>query len=234
MGGGGAAPPHLQAGRTHTDQYDLSLDESEARLRLESLFAPTETWDGSGVVLDLSDRTFSRSTKRAVEREKRLVSRLADADSDVVVPQLWNVWCSEKGMDAKREIKQCGSWINSGDPDLLERANDRVKVLSEKFPNWAEPYNRMATIQFRLENYEAAQDIYKKALDLKPWHLGALNGMLMCHHVRGDQDGTKSWARQAFPPAGRFRDRHGRVVHPRKIWVKKMVQEIELRQRCVL
>ena len=135
-----------------------------------------------------------------------LLRQLADADSDVVVPQLWNVWCSEKGMDAKREIKQCGSWINSGDPDLLERANDRVKVLSEKFPNWAEPYNRMATIQFRLENYEAAQDIYKKALDLKPWHLGALNGMLMCHHVRGDQDGTKSWARQALPPAGRFRD----------------------------
>ena len=79
LGGGGAAPPHLQAGRTHTDQYDLSLDESEARLRLESLFAPTETWDGSGVVLDLSDRTFSRSTKRAVEREKRLVSRVSAA-----------------------------------------------------------------------------------------------------------------------------------------------------------
>ena len=50
----------------------------------------------------------------------------------------------------------------------------------------------------------------------------------------GDADGTASWARRAIPPAGKFRDRHGRIVHPRKIWVKKMVQEMELRRRCVL
>ena len=170
-------------------------------------------------------------------RTKRLdfsFFQLADDDADAVIPLLWNVWCSEKGMDAKREIKQCGAWINSGDPELLVQASQRLETLSAQFPNWAEPYNRLATIQFHQKNFEAAQDIYEKALDLKPWHLGALNGMLMCHHMAGDADGTASWARRAIPPAGKFRDRHGRIVHPRKIWVKKMVQEMELRRRCVL
>jgi len=235
----GRTAPALLAGRTQTDECedcveDGRLGEAEARARLEALFAPEEIWKGSGIVLDLSDRTFSRSTRRAVEREKRLVGRLADDDADTVIPLLWNVWCSEKGMDAKREIKQCGAWINSGDPELLVQASQRLETLSAQFPNWAEPYNRLATIQFHQKNFEAAQDIYEKALDLKPWHLGALNGMLMCHHMAGDADGTASWARRAIPPAGKFRDRHGRIVHPRKIWVKKMVQEMELRRRCVL
>jgi len=213
---------------------DGNIEVDDARSQLESIFVPKEIWDGSGIILELNDRTFSRSTKRAVAREKRLVSRLADSDAESVVPLLWNVWCSEKGIDSKREIKQCGSAINSGDPELLFEVWRRLEALSAQYPNWAEPYNRLATIKFHQKEFDLARNIYQKALDLKPWHLGALNGMLMCHHMLGDAHGTANWARQALPPPGNFRDRHGRVVNPRKIWVKKMVQEIDLRQRCVL
>ena len=95
--------------------------------------------------------------------------QLADSDAESVVPLLWNVWCSEKGIDSKREIKQCGSAINSGDPELLFEVWRRLEALSAQYPNWAEPYNRLATIKFHQKEFDLARNIYQKALDLKPW-----------------------------------------------------------------
>ena len=56
---------------------DGNIEVDDARSQLESIFVPKEIWDGSGIILELNDRTFSRSTKRAVAREKRLVSRVS-------------------------------------------------------------------------------------------------------------------------------------------------------------
>ena len=72
----------LLAGRTTQAEEcvggcgDGNIEIDDARSQLESIFVPKEIWDGSGIILELNDRTFSRSTKRAVAREKRLVSRV--------------------------------------------------------------------------------------------------------------------------------------------------------------
>ena len=46
----------------------------------------------------------------------------------------------------------------------------------------------MATILFLQGNYEESVELCLKVLDLKPWHFGALSGIVMCYSRLGNAE----------------------------------------------
>jgi hypothetical protein len=119
------------------------------------------------------------------------------------VRDLWDHWFGEEGEDARRQLDAA-----EGDaPALLQ--------LMDAFPDWAEPVNRLATHRF-MEGLEAIRDgaggarqdfedsarLCLRVLRDKPWHFGALSGIVMVYAQMGNAEEANRWAQQAMPPPG--------------------------------
>ena len=119
------------------------------------------------------------------------------------VGDIWDHWLGEEGASARREIDEAEGNVEA----LLE--------LMDAFPDWTEPVNRLATHRF-LEGLEAIRDgaggarqdfedsarLCLRVLRDKPWHFGALSGIVMVYAHIGNTEEANRWARQAMPPPG--------------------------------
>ena len=59
----------------------------------------------------------------------------------------------------------------------LDKALELFEDLSKKEPYWAEPINKIATIQFLKGDYFSSIDYIKLTLSLEPRHFGAISGL---------------------------------------------------------
>ena len=66
--------------------------------------------------------------------------------------------------------------------------------LTESFPNYAEGWNKRATLHYVLGNLDASDSDIEKTLALEPRHFGALSGLGMVYIQRKEL----SKAKQAF------------------------------------
>ena len=120
-----------------------------------------ETADTSGLYASLQQRASQLAARdKVVEKEKKLVASLADAwpSSELAQNQLWQHWYGEEGEDAREAIVSADE---SGDTAALE-------LLSRRYPDWAEPLNRLATMRYIQGEYKASVDLCLDVLRLKP------------------------------------------------------------------
>ena len=125
-------------------------------------------------------------------------------------------------------------WAHSGSStvDLLMRqvskamaTNDANKALAlsdfivEIAPDFAEGWNRRATVLFMQRSYDASMADIGKVLELEPRHFGALSGLGLVLHAMGD----KKAALQAFRKALKV---HPFMKGPKSV-VKKLEPEVE-------
>tara|TARA_B100000902_G_scaffold352579_1_gene363411 strand:- start:347 stop:898 length:552 start_codon:yes stop_codon:yes gene_type:complete len=88
--------------------------------------------------------------------------------------KIWDLW-STHPTDKKLTIRLA-------EGSILVRNNQlskAVKIFSEvieKDSNWAEAWNKRATVLYMLGNYQASQDDIDKVLELEERHFGALAG----------------------------------------------------------
>jgi tetratricopeptide (TPR) repeat protein len=75
--------------------------------------------------------------------------------------------------------------------DLLDR------VISMK-PEYAEGWNKRATVYFLLDDYSKSVSDIRRALALEPRHFGALSGLGMIMRSLGDNKGAMAAFRQAL------------------------------------
>lgn len=121
-------------------------------------------------------------------------------------------------------------WTHSGSPtvDLLMTqvakamaANDVDKALAlsdyivEIAPDFAEGWNRRATVLFMQRSYDASMEDIGKVLELEPRHFGALSGLGLVLQALGD----KKAALRAF--------RKALKVHPFMAGAKSVVKKLE-------
>ena len=83
-----------------------------------------------------------------------------------------------------------------------ERAEAALLELMERYPDWAEPINRLATLRYLQGRPAEAVDLCLKVLRMKPWHFGALSGIVMCYAQQGMEREAYAWAAKALPPLG--------------------------------
>ena len=103
-----------------------------------------------------------------------LKSAVTEEAADKVARDIWDSW-KESGSDAADLIMQRGIEAQSrGERDQARALYDRVITIQ---PDYAEAWNRRATLYLAEQNYaEALRDV-NEALRLEPRHFGAWAGL---------------------------------------------------------
>ena len=91
-------------------------------------------------------------------------------------------------------------------------------ALMSRYPLWAEPINRLATLRYLQRRFAESVELCERVLALKPWHFGALSGIVMCYEELGDREAAKRWAAEALPR---------RRTAERDAWVARMLSVID-------
>ena len=112
--------------------------------------------------------------------EQELTDCLASSDlftAQLATAGLWECWLNEEGPEAREQIEEAISLMESGN---LVDAERMFHSLSRQFPGWAEPINKHATLLFRKNHHAASMELCELVVDMKPNHFGAWHGMALC------------------------------------------------------
>ena len=90
---------------------------------------------------------------------------------------LWNSWYLEAGELGELEIQKGVDLMGQKHP---EQARIHFESIIEKYPNFAEAHNKLATVLFLMEDYEGAIKECKFTLEMNPNHFGAWHGKGLC------------------------------------------------------
>ncbi|NKB35049.1 MAG: tetratricopeptide repeat protein [Pseudomonadales bacterium] len=105
--------------------------------------------------------------------------------------QIWEIWFEHPNEDVEQLLQLGVTRMN------YNRYADAMLIFSqlvESFPDYAEGWNRRATLHYILGNYEESIADIEKVLELEPRHFGALSGLGLVYL----QQEQLSEAKQAF------------------------------------
>ncbi|MGH6894709.1 MAG: tetratricopeptide repeat protein [Dongiaceae bacterium] len=121
-------------------------------------------------------------------RLKDLFENLRAAPSPVaaagVEAEIWTIW-AKSGDASLDQVFEVGSQAMAvGDMATALKIFD---AIVQKAPNFAEGWNKRATVYYLMGNYEASLADIDKTLELEPHHFGALSGLGLVN-VEMDRD----------------------------------------------
>ena len=88
--------------------------------------------------------------------------------------QIWDIWFAHPNSDVER-LMQIG--VQRMNANRQSEAMIIFSQLVENFPDYAEAWNRRATLHYILGNYQESIDDIERVLSLEPRHFGALSGL---------------------------------------------------------
>ncbi|MEE3093339.1 MAG: tetratricopeptide repeat protein [Pseudomonadota bacterium] len=142
-----------------------------------------------------------------------------DEPLDVVEGSIWALWCSHPDDSAVQQMERVIGGLSQGRFDAAERLLDG---LVRDYPDWAEAWNKRATLYFLLDRDDESVADIEETLKLEPRHFGALGGFgQIC--LRRDEPVT---ARIAFEKA--------LEVNPHLEGVREIVHELGAEYRPVV
>ena len=104
---------------------------------------------------------------------------------------IWASWLAHPNPDVERLMSAATARMNSG---AFSQALRIYSQLIESYPNFAEAWNKRATLYYVLEDFAASVADIEATLALEPRHFGALSGLGLVYIQQGELDK----ARDAF------------------------------------
>lgn len=153
------------------------------------------------------DRLFASLQKASGEEQAKATEQ-----------KIWELWSQSDSATAEVLLNQAVTAMNAFDNASSLEILDRVVAA---FPTYAEAWNKRATLNFMLGNYDASLADIEKVLDLEPRHFGALAGRGMIYQ-RQEKWGA---ALDAF--------REALKMNPNMPGVKNAIQELERHERDI-
>ncbi len=102
--------------------------------------------------------------------------------------QIWEIWLQHANADVAQLILVGTQRMNS------QRYAEAMVVfnrLTESYPDYAEGWNKRATLNYVLGNFDASISDIEKTLALEPRHFGALSGLGMVYIQRKELSKAK-------------------------------------------
>ena len=91
---------------------------------------------------------------------------------------LWSAWCRSGDVEADRIFRSGVEAMQQGKLAQAEEFFDRVIALK---PDFAEGWNKRATIRYMRRNYSGSIADCQQTLARNPHHFGAASGQGLCH-----------------------------------------------------
>ena len=142
-----------------------------------------------------------------------LQTPLSDAAVKEIEKKIWAFWTNfSDDQTINDTMAMAMKMIDAG---RLRSAEQLLSRIIDREPNFAEAWNKRATVRFIIGNHgESAKDI-AKVLQLEPRHFGALSGLGMIHMQAGNgQSALKSYE-AAF------------AIHPYLRNIKTLIDELK-------
>jgi tetratricopeptide (TPR) repeat protein len=112
----------------------------------------------------------------------QLHSKDAGTNFDKIVQDIWVEWAHNDSPTAEALLRQATAAMNAHEYEAAEKT---LIQLLESYPNFAEGWNKRATLYFMEgRNADSLVDI-SHVLELEPRHFGALSGKAMILRAQG-------------------------------------------------
>ena len=136
----------------------------------------------------------------STERDRRLIEiKLLEclSEDDDAVSELWQHWYSERGSTAQSRIEEISEKFT--DADFQECEKDLIEMIDEYGIYFVAPVNLLATLYFMVGKLELSYKLCEIILVLKPYHIGALSGIVQVAIRLRDPDAARKWALKRLP-----------------------------------
>lgn len=111
---------------------------------------------------------------------ERLQGPLDPTEAAIIESEIWNLWLSYTGeVDDVRLLMRQG--IAATDARDLERAEGLFAQAIDRAPDFAEAWNRRATVRYMRGDYRGSIADIQATLALEPRHFAALSGLGLCY-----------------------------------------------------
>jgi len=230
-----------------TDRKKKNTSDDKDAIKYTSTITP---FSFSNLLSDYGDGVnFSLSSLpkppplSTIERDRRLVEiQLLQclADGDDSIEHLWKHWYSERGKKAKLLLEETDNMLN--DPSSwMQCEQSLIELIDEYGIYFVEPVNRLATLYFLQGKVLISFKLCQMILSVKPYHIGALSGIVqLCLGLR-DPNAAREWAEKRLPSIVHNNDKDEtegkpQPESPRRIeWVERAVasakEELEEAER---
>ena len=121
---------------------------------------------------------FSVNADQNDERLEGLFEILSKTESDIqinkVTSSIWDIWHETNDSSIDADFYRGLESMRTG--DLLMAVAFFTRVI-DKNPNFAEGWNKRATVYYMLGKFDASMKDIRETLNLEPRHFGAMDGM---------------------------------------------------------
>ena len=121
---------------------------------------------------------FSYADNNHQEKIDELFNQLKNTtnyqESKKIESQIWELWTTHPSKSNLTALMADGSFYMS--QNKLETAYETFTQTIKLDPNWAEAWNKRATVLYLMGKYELSQADIDKVLELEKRHFGALSG----------------------------------------------------------
>lgn len=117
---------------------------------------------------------------------QQLLQDLQNPDAEVrdqATQALWEAWFWQKGLVGMEQLRRSQELLKAGDPIAAE---ELLTELIDDQPDFAEAWNRRAVLYYTQQQYEKAIADCNRALEIIPYHFGALHGLGLSHAALGE------------------------------------------------
>ena len=155
---------------------------SLGRPRHGPIIAGMKSWVGAVVVVFFAMLAGAAHADQKDPRLDKLFQQLKTASntesSQPIEEQIWDIWLEsgDQNVDALMAIGVAA--LNDSDYAQAYRAFSRIVDLA---PNFAEGWNKRATVLYLMGRYDDSMKDIAKTLALEPRHFGALSGLGLCN-----------------------------------------------------
>ena len=132
-------------------------------------------WLYSLVILLLlfSFANADQNDSRLVELFRSLKSTENLSKASVFESKIWNIWMEHQNPEVERAMFQ---GLEALKLQLFEKAFGHFSLLIKLAPNYAEGWNKRATVLYLLGRFRESEADVMRTLELEPRHFGALSG----------------------------------------------------------
>ncbi len=145
------------------------------------------------------------------------LQKASNADEAKLTEQkIWEAWSQSDSVTADVLLNQAVAAMNAGD----NRASFAIlNQVVATYPDYAEAWNKRATLNYMIGRYFDSLADIDKVLDLEPRHFGALSGRGMIYQTQEKWGEALAAYRQALK------------INPNMTSVKDAIRQLEKRER---
>ena len=146
------------------------------------LLSPLVSADQTSPKLDgLFDKLLDEGTSRTVAHD--------------VISEIWQTWLDSDNPEAQKLMRNGIRMMNAF---ALDQAADTFTELIELEPEFAEAWNKRATVYYMMGRFDESTADVAETIRLEPRHFGALSGQGLIYLQTDKKEAALSWFKRAL------------------------------------